>query len=309
MGGADAVPGVSGGTVALIVGIYGRLVTAVSRFDRRFLHLLRHGNWRDAARYVDLRFLISLGSGIILGVVTLGELMNHLLTSEVTREQTLAVFFGMILASCILVGRMIKEARPSNPVGLMIVGLVGCLIAYVLTGSFHFGFGTSLPYVFVCGVIAICAMILPGISGAYLLWIMGLYLHLTGILKSVRQLTVTVDDIMTVAVFGAGCVVGLLSFSKLLRWMLTHVKAPTLALLCGFMVGALRRVWPFQERIGNLDDAEHPMTQNVLPEVFDTYVVICLVLATAGFLSVLALSAWGRMISTSTDGVAVSKSS
>ena len=166
MGGADVIPGVSGGTVALILGIYARLITAISQFDHRLLNHLRRGQWFQAARHVDLRFLSTIGGGIALGVVSLGELMNGLLSSAETRPVTLSAFFGMILASSFLVARMISIASRGHLHTAITIGIAGFVVAFVVTGLGAMHVEITLAYVFLCGLIAICAMILPGISGA-----------------------------------------------------------------------------------------------------------------------------------------------
>jgi putative membrane protein len=242
MGGADIIPGVSGGTVALILGIYRRLVTALSRFDLGFVRRVRRGELLEAARHVDLRFLIALGCGILVGIVSLASLMHHLLTDEHLRPLTLAAFFGLILASGVLVGR--RVGRWSGTTAALAAG--GTALAFWITGLESVVVEASYPYLFFCGSVAICAMILPGISGAYILLLLGMYLHVTGAIKGLPRGELSADNLLTIAVFCAGCAVGLLIFSKLLRWMLARYTGPTMALLGGFMIGSLRKIWPFK---------------------------------------------------------------
>ncbi len=292
MGGADVIPGVSGGTVALILGIYARLVTAISHFDHRLLNHLRRGQWFQAARHVDLRFLSTIGGGIALGVVSLGELMNGLLSSAETRPVTLSAFFGMILASSFLVARMISIASRGHLHTAIAIGIAGFVVAFVVTGLGAMHVEITLAYVFLCGLIAICAMILPGISGAYLLLIMGVYLHLTGILKAMRRFDITRHDVLTVGVFAAGCAIGIVIFSKILRRLLTAYESQTMALLSGFMLGALRRIWPFQVRqpAGSpASSTAHEQIRNVLPKTFDGSVLLCIVVACLALVLVLLL--------------------
>ena len=241
MGGADIVPGVSGGTVALILGVYGRLVTAVSRVDGTLLGHVKARRWRSAADYLDLRLLVPLGVGILTGVAILGSLMNTLL--ERHHQVTLGAFFGLIAASSLFVARLVPK-------------WTGTAVAMVPLGAL-FGFLlVSLPglddppdglwYLFVCGSIGICAMILPGISGAFLLLILGVYHDIAGLIKSAVKLELATADLTKVAVFGAGLVFGILTFSKFLRWLLAVAESATLAFLCGLMLGSLRKLWPFQ---------------------------------------------------------------
>ncbi len=241
MGAADIIPGVSGGTVALILGIYNRLVTAISHVDGTFVGHLRQQRWGAAAEHIDLRFLIALGGGIAMGVISLGSVMHWLLEDQ--RQFTLAAFFGLIAASSFLVGRLIQ--RWSAGVAALLMS--GAAIAlWIVRQPALTHPPDALWYVFLCGVLGICAMILPGISGAFILLILGKYHDITGIIKETLKLHITLDNMMTVAVFAAGCVIGLVSFAKVLRWLLARHESQTMALLCGFMLGSLWKIWPFQ---------------------------------------------------------------
>lgn len=241
MGGADIIPGVSGGTVALILGIYGRLVTAISRVDGTLVSHVRHHRWREAASYLDLRFLIPLGIGIGGGVAALGTVMHVLL--EQYLQFTLAAFFGLIGASCYLVSKLVTRWR-----GLEVIfTFAGALFAvWLVSRPVLSSPPDELWYVFLCGAVAICAMILPGISGAFILLIMGKYHDITGIIKDVLHLELSGQSLLTVSVFALGCLIGLLSFSKLLKWLLSGHGSMTMAVLCGFMAGSLYKIWPFQ---------------------------------------------------------------
>lgn len=290
MGGADIIPGVSGGTVALILGIYERLVTAISHVDLELLSLVRTGHVREAAEHLDLKFLVSLGTGIGLGILSLGSLVNQLLSSTNTRELTLAAFFGIILASSYLVACMIEFKSPQEAAVLTVLGLLGAGFAFWLTGLQGEEVTLSYGYVFVCGMIGICAMILPGISGAYILLILGAYLPLTDILKALPRGHVGLSELTIVLVFGAGCAIGLIAFSKVLRWLLARHEAPTMAILCGFMIGALRKIWPFQTDLTpEVEKVKHKMFENTWPEAIDGHVIACLAIATVGLLAVLFL--------------------
>jgi putative membrane protein len=295
MGGADVVPGVSGGTVALIVGIYERLVAAISHVDLELLALARQRRWSAAARHLDLRFLVALALGILLGVVTLGGLVNHLLTTEATRGPTLAAFLGMILASCVLVARLIPRDSSAGLLVAVVCGAAGIAFAAWLTGLPTTEADPSFGYVFLCGMVAICAMILPGISGAYVLLILGLYLHLTDILKRLPSGQVGVLDALTVAVFGTGCAIGLIGFSKVLRRLLARFPGPTMAVLCGFMIGALRRVWPFQvDTTPEIEKLRYKVYANVWPERFDGEVLTALIVAVVAIVVVFAVDRLAR---------------
>ncbi len=241
MGGADIIPGVSGGTMALILGIYNRLVTAISHVDGKLLGHLHQRRWSDAAQHLDLRFLIALGAGIATGIVGLGGVMHWLL--EDFTQFTLAAFFGLIAASSLLVGRMIKQWTP-DIIALIAIGAAIALWIVRQPALTHPP--DALWYVFFCGVVGICAMILPGISGAFILLILGKYHDITGIIKDTLKLHITTQNVLTVLVFVAGCTIGLICFAKFLRWLLGKHESRTMAVLCGFMLGSLWKIWPFQ---------------------------------------------------------------
>lgn len=248
MGCADVIPGVSGGTVALILGIYERLVTAISHVDFLAVRHVRRREWKQLATHVDMRFLITLGSGLVCGVVGMTLVVGLLLNHQTTRALTFAVFFGAIFASAILVARLIQTATRLQTIRCVALGLIGAASAYWVS-TLQMAHATTTPsyaYVFVCGCIAICAMILPGISGAMILLVLGIYEHLTEIPRNLLSGKHVADGLLTIGVFGAGCAISLVLFSKLLRWLLTRHHATTMALLCGFMFGALRKLWPFQ---------------------------------------------------------------
>lgn len=295
MGAADVIPGVSGGTVALIVGIYERLIQAISHFDATFLAHVRRRRWRAAAEHIDLRFLICLGVGVVMGVVALGSLVNKLLhpgsdSQSLARPLTLASFFGMIAASSVLIARLIRIQHSRELVGYVLLGAIGAACAYFLTAIPTAPVDPSYPYVFVCAMIAICAMILPGISGALILLILGVYVHLTDYLHEIRAGHISSEAILTVIVFGSGCAIGLLSFSKLLRWLLTRHKNPTLALLCGLMVGALNKIWPFQHDLTPaIEKLKYKQFENYFPDTLDHQVILCLVVGIIACVVVFAL--------------------
>ncbi len=264
MGSADVVPGVSGGTVALIVGVYERLVGAISRFDMHFCGNLRRFEIGKALAYIDFPFLASLGTGIALALVTVGSTMESLLIGTASRPITLAVFMGMIVASTILVAGWIDAPKLSAKWWYASLAVAAAAFAFWVTGVEAAAPRVSNGYVFFCGMVGICAMILPGLSGAYLLLVLGLYSHLTDILHRLPHLDVGIQDVMTVAVFGAGCAVGLLLFSKVLKWLLANQRAATMAVLCGFMIGALRKVWPFQS------DVSPPGAESLKEKVYES---------------------------------------
>ena len=287
MGGADIIPGVSGGTVALILGIYRRLVTAISHFDVQLVGYLGQRRWRDAAQHIDLRFLVTLGCGILVGIASLASLMHHLL--EHHQAPTLAAFFGLILASSWIVARSITPTgRPAIWLWLA-AGFAAALLAFWLVGLPDLRPRPGLVYTFFCGTIAICAMILPGISGAAMLLLLGRYEHITGIIKNLVHFDVARDEVVELSIFAVGCAVGLIAFSKILKLLLAHYPSLTMAVLCGLMVGSLRRVWPFQELVG---DPAAPMTKQVWPTAWTGDVTTCAVIGGAAFCAVILLKKW-----------------
>jgi putative membrane protein len=248
MGCADVVPGVSGGTVALILGIYERLVTSISRIDRQFFALCRQRRWLAVAEHLDLRFLIALAAGIGTGVVGMSLIVNRLLTNPTSRAITLAAFFGMILASAVILARLIRPGSPAEGVRAAIMGFAAALLSFriSLLDQLSGAGDPSYPWFFLCGAIGICAMILPGISGAMILLVLGAYVHLTEVPHNLIHGEHIGQSLTTLVVFGSGCATGLILFSKVLRWLLSSYHVTTMSILCGLMVGALVKLWPFQ---------------------------------------------------------------
>ncbi len=247
MGIADVVPGFSGGTVALITGIYERLIGAVSHFDRTLIRRLKSGELSEAAKHVDFRFLAALLIGIGCGFVVTLLTIHQLLDQPDTRPFVLSAFLGMVLGSSWMVFQMIR-AHQKYTVFFALLTLVGagiavsiCLVPPSLLQE------PPLYYVFLCGMIAICAMILPGISGALILMLLGTYKYFTGIARDLLHFENITAGLMASAVFGAGCVVGLLCFSRLLRFLFQTRPGATLSVLFGLMLGSVVRLWPFRQ--------------------------------------------------------------
>lgn len=288
MGGADVIPGVSGGTVALILGIYQRLVAAISHVDLHLFRMLGEREWRQAAEYIDLRFLVGLGVGIVTGIGSLAGLMRYLLLEQ--RSYTLAVFFGLILGSSVVVAKMVRPRGAGQWIGFVSLAVAAAGFAAWLVGQQQIGFHDSLGYFFFCGAIAICAMILPGISGAYILWLLGAYVAVTGIIHRALKLQATQHELVLLLVFATGCAAGLICFSKLLKWLLEKAREPVMAILGGFMIGSLRLMWPFQiDLTPDEDKLKLKEFQSMMPERWDQHVTLCFSLAVAALLTVLLL--------------------
>lgn len=290
MGAADIVPGVSGGTMALILGIYERLITAISHVDLELANLARQGRIADAIEHADLRFLATLLAGIGLGVVSLASLMHYLLEHEMAA--TFGLFFGLILASSWLVAKLIEQWSPVE----VAAALFGVGFAFWLTGLVPVVANPTYPYVFFAGSVAICAMILPGISGAFVLLILGMYYHVTGVLKGLASGAISGDAIATLVVFGTGCVTGILVFSRVLRFLLDRYHSVTMAVLCGFMFGSLRKIWPFKIEIDPdpAKDFKERIFGNVPPWDAPDGVLIPVVMIAVGIALVLVLERFGR---------------
>ncbi len=293
MGGADIIPGVSGGTVALILGIYQRLIAAISHADGHLLALVARRQWRAAAEYFDLRFLVTLGLGILSGVACLAKLMRYLLLEQ--RMFTLAVFFGLILASSFIVMRMLRPRSTAERWSCYALAAASAVFAYWLVGLEQVGFHDHLGYFFVCGAIAICAMILPGISGSYILWLLGAYVAVTGIIENVLHFDFSQRELLSIVVFSAGCAFGLIGFSKLLKWLLVSVHDPMMAVLGGFMIGSLRLMWPFQTvRFPEITTLKGQRYDPYMPESWSGDVTWCVVFAVVAMISVLLLERLGQ---------------
>ncbi|MGI9456202.1 MAG: DUF368 domain-containing protein [Aeoliella sp.] len=293
MGAADIVPGVSGGTVALLLGIYPRLLAAISHVDGKLFGLLKRGEWKAAAEHVDFRFLGTLGFGIAIAIVSLAKLMHYLLEHHL--GLTYAAFFGLILASGVIVGRMCRPTNGAEVSRCLAIGVVAALIAFGIVSQDRLEAIPGLPYTFVSGAIAICAMVLPGISGSYLLLMLGKYHEITGIIKDLPKLALSGDELATLAVFATGCVVGLLIFSRLLRWLLSRYWTSTMAALCGFMVGSLYKIWPLQrDTTPSVEKFKEKIFEPYWPESFDSHVAVCSAIAVAAFVVVVVADAVAR---------------
>ena len=257
MGSADIIPGVSGGTVALILGIYTRLIAAIGRVGPDLLSDLKGGRLIQAARRLDLTLTLPLFVGILLGAATLGSVVDVLL--EDYRQPTLGLFFGLIAASAVFVARLVPRWSPAAWVALGIAAVVAfLLVAVPALQNPPEGAWYLLP----CGMIGICAMILPGVSGAFLLLVLGVYERITGIIKRCVKFDATADDFVSLAIFAVGCLIGLLTAARVISRLLKAYPSITLAALCGLMVGSLRKLWPFQQKAAG-STAEHPLYENL----------------------------------------------
>lgn len=289
MGAADIVPGVSGGTMALILGHYERLVTAISHVDGKLLGLVVKGKLSEAAEYLDLRFLIGLGLGIVTGIIGLASLMHYLLEKQ--QAYTYAAFTGLIIGSTYLVALRLKKWNAMSVVLL----LVGALIAWQICRLTPIQTSLNPLNAFLAATVAICAMILPGISGAFVLLVLGLYHPITGLIKGLPHGEFTLAGLMNIAAFVLGCLVGLLSFSHVLKWLLAHRHDPTMAFLVGLMIGSLYKIWPFQQVTAETAALpfKEQVFQHVGPSASSASLTMVIVLAIAALLVTLVLEKIG----------------
>lgn len=287
MGAADTVPGVSGGTVALILGVYQRLVSAISQCNGQFARLLVQRRWKDAADHIDLKFVLALGIGILSGVAGLASLMNYLLTNHMSL--TFAVFSGMILASSLLVARQISTWRMEY-FGMLILGIL--FAVWLVNLPALKSPPETLWYMFFCGMIGITAMILPGISGAFILLLLNRYTYITESIRNALKGDISVDVLLSLSVFAMGCLVGLLSFSRVLKWLLNRHHDATMAVLCGFMLGSLSKLWPFQkDTTPEIAKFKQKVFEHYFPTSLDTHTITAIVLCLLGIGVVMALDA------------------
>lgn len=287
MGAADTVPGVSGGTVALILGVYQRLVTAISQCNAEFARLLLQRRWKDAAVHIDAKFVVALGIGILSGVAGLASLMNYLLTNQMSL--TFATFSGMILASSLLVSRRIVRWQIQH-YGMLLLGVLFAL--WLVTLPALKNPPDTLWYMFLCGMIGITAMILPGISGAFILLLMNRYTFITESIRNTLKGDLSVEVVASLGIFAVGCLVGLLSFSRVLRWLLSKHHDGTMAVLCGFMLGSLYKLWPFQQdTTPDVVKFKQKVFAHYLPNSLDGHLLAVLGLCVVGGAVVLVLDA------------------
>jgi putative membrane protein len=226
---------VSGGTIAFISGIYEELINSIKSIDADALKLLLRFQIADFWKKINGGFLISVLLGILTSLLSFSKLMTFLL--DTYPIQVWSLFFGLILISSPLIMRDIQKWS----MGTVVSFLLGIAIAYVITVLSPTETRTDLWFIFLCGALAICAMILPGISGAFILLLIGKYEYMINSLITF--------NFPVIIVFAIGCFLGLLGFSRFLSWILTHYRFPALALLAGFMIGSLNKVWPWKEVI------------------------------------------------------------
>lgn len=285
MGAADAVPGVSGGTIAFISGIYEELINTISGVNFSLLSTLKKQGFKAFWTQLNGNFITALLLGIIISFVSFMKLAKYLI--EYHPILIWSFFFGLIVASIYFVGKQITKWNITSILGVVI----GTLIAYYITTIPASEVNDSPYFLFFAGAIAICAMILPGISGSFILVILGAYKTLSDAIHA--------WDLKKLALFVGGAIIGLLSFSHILKWLFKTYHNLTLALLTGFILGSLNKVWPWKKvlswRVNSKGDEVPLLEQSILPSSFDgdPKVLFAITLMIIGFLTIIILERLG----------------
>jgi putative membrane protein len=287
MGSADVIPGVSGGTIALITGIYEDLIGALKSFDATMVKKAIAFDLKGALACVHIRFLLSLFFGVGIAIISLARLMNFLLNHY--PQFTWSLFFGLIAASILVVSRQVVNWNRRTGISL----LIGTVAAAFIVNLIPVATPEALWFILLCGIIAVCAMILPGISGAFILLILGKYEFITGTLKN----PFLPQNLLTIIVFCAGCLIGLLSFSRLLNYLLINYRHTTMAFLTGLLVGSMPKIWPWKEILDSQIIRGKPHViwgANIMPNKMNSEVLVALGLAIIGFMAVLVVERLAR---------------
>lgn len=260
MGSADIVPGVSGGTIAFITGIYEKLLLAIKSLDFEVLRLLLSLKIAEALQKIHLRFLVILFLGIISALLSLAHLISYILLSY--PSYLWSVFFGLIVASVFLIGTKIEKIAGRNFICL----LFGTVFSFFMVGMIPLSTPETYLFVFLSGVLAISAMILPGLSGAFILLVLGKYEFMINALKNPFE----GSNFLIVLVFVFGCLIGILCFSRVVSYLLKKHYNATVAFLAGMVIGSLRKVWPWKEVVEERVVAGHSFVlreNNIIPEL------------------------------------------
>lgn len=312
MGAADVIPGVSGGTIAFIMGIYDEFVASIASINAEAVRLLFKGQFKAFWKHINGTFLLSLVAGIGVSVIALAGLMQMLLNNYPI--QTWAFFFGLIVASSIFILRGISGWRLKEAgflVGGIILGAVVCTLSPTQTPD-------ALWFIFLSGAIAICAMILPGISGSFILLILGKYQYIMSAISGLVSGENFGSNLLILTIFLIGAVCGILAFSKLLHWLLARWNKETLIILAGFIIGSLVKVWPWSN-MAAIVCSQFPEVEDIgrsySPELFeelvgqyaasaDMHIGAAILFALLGFFLVTGIEIAGKRISQKNQGTA-----
>ncbi|MBT0608506.1 DUF368 domain-containing protein [Aequorivita echinoideorum] len=295
MGAADVVPGVSGGTIAFISGIYEELIETIHNLDFGFFKSWKKEGFKLAWRAYNLSFLLALFSGVFISIISLAKLITYLLDEHPILVWSF--FFGLVIASIVYVGNQISKWNAIVVVALILASI----LSYFITIAEPVGSPESTWFLFLAGFVAIIAMILPGISGAFILLLLGAYTTVIGIITQLSEgitslnSTLILGALGKLAVFGIGAIFGLKMFSRVLNWMFKHYKDITLSVLTGFMVGALNKIWPWKEvleyRTNHAGEEIPFLERSILPGNFvgDPQILYAVIFAIIGFLTIFLL--------------------
>ena len=290
MGAADVVPGVSGGTIAFISGIYQELIDSINGINISLIKTLKKEGVKATWKQANGSFLLALLTGIGISILTFSKIITHLL--ETQPIMVWSFFFGLIIASVLLIWKQITSLKLVSILAL----IIGVILAYYITIIKPVSSPESYSYLFLSGFIAIIAMILPGISGAFILLLMGSYESVIGTINQFREALTQMNtelistSLMKLGAFAIGAIIGLKTFSKILHWMFEHHKNTTLAMLIGFMIGSLNKVWPWKQvletRINSHGKTVPFLEKSILPQDFngDAQIILAVLLAILGFL-------------------------
>ncbi|MAZ47180.1 MAG: DUF368 domain-containing protein [Halobacteriovoraceae bacterium] len=290
MGMADIVPGVSGGTIALVTGIYDELVSSIAKINKTAVDLLIQKRFKDLLDHINISFLIPLGVGILTAIILMSRIMHFLMNEHAI--YTWSFFFGLILASVVYVAKHIPNLK--KPINLVALG-VGSITGYLAVSLIPVNTPETHLMLFLSGAIAICAMILPGISGSFILLILGKYMSITSALKN----PFVGDNITAIIVFSSGCLLGLLSFSKMLNFLLKNYYGLTMSLLTGFMIGSLKKIWPWKSAINEIiiRGKRHVLEEaNYLPDHLNSEVILALIFAGLGLALIFFVERLGQTV-------------
>ncbi|MFD0761028.1 DUF368 domain-containing protein [Lutibacter aestuarii] len=290
MGAADVVPGVSGGTIAFISGIYEELLTSISSINLKTLRVLKSEGLKAVWKTINGNFLIALLIGVFISIASLAKLISWLLENKPILVWSF--FFGLVLASILYIGKQITRWNLLT----IFLFIVGALIAYYITTLQPLVTENSSPlFIFLAGSIAICAMILPGISGSFILVLLGAY---KPVLDAIHN-----KDFKLLAILATGAIVGLLFFSKILKWLFNHYRNFTLAILTGFILGSLNKIWPWKQPLTwrlNSHGVKVPFNeQSILPSSYEgePQIAMAIILAVIGFLVIILLEKLAKVSS------------
>jgi putative membrane protein len=273
MGAADVVPGVSGGTIAFISGIYQELIDSINKIDLKTILSVRKNGIKATWAALNGNFLLALISGIFISILTFSKVITFLLDNHPILVWSF--FFGLVLASILLIWKQITHWKYYSLFAL----LLGTFVSYYITIAKPVASPDSLPYLFLSGFVAIIAMILPGVSGAFILLLMGSYQTVIGTINQFREgiasfnMEILGQAMIKLVTFAIGAVLGLKLFSKILHWMFAHHKNTTLAVLIGFMIGSLNKIWPWKQvletRLNSHGEVVPFLEKSISPQHFE----------------------------------------